>query len=341
MESIKFSIIIPLYNCEKYIKDCLNSIQLQTYENWEIIVVDDGSTDKSNEIGMDIASNDKRILLKTQTNQGPYMARMSGIKETKGDYLLFVDADDELKSDALLCLNNIVSQYNPDIIMFNMSTNREFSNTIINYSFDNGTLFEKDKQPLYEEIITTSNINNLATKCIRRSLVDSISFNEYEKFNNGEDLYVCLPLIDKAKRVYLLNESLYFYRSIITSTTHNYNKTLFTSIARVNTKKVEYAEKWGGTRLSMLAKRRCCLSCLFTINSLIISNLSKKEKTSELKRIYSSEFFNTYIKYKPDNMGIILKTIYWLVNRENCLLRFGALFGFCLCSNALVHKESI
>ena len=147
-----------------------------------------------------------------------------------------------------------------------------------------------------------------------------------------------MHLIDIAKRVFLLNRSLYYYRNISSSTTHNYNKTLFDSITRVNNKKVEYAKKWGGIPLMIQAKKRCCLSCLFAINSLAISSLSYKEKVDELNKIYSSDFFIANILYKPENLGLILSMVYWLVYKDRRLLRlrYRVIIAFCLCSKTFL-----
>lgn len=103
MEEIKFSIIIPVYNCETFIEDCIKSILKQEYNNFEIIVVDDGSTDKSLIICQKIATNDNRIHIYHKSNGGVSSARNKGLEHISGDYVLFVDADDMLNSN---CLQN-------------------------------------------------------------------------------------------------------------------------------------------------------------------------------------------------------------------------------------------
>ena len=93
MEQILFSVIIPLYNKQDYITRTINSVLNQTYQNFEIIVVDDGSTDKSLSVVKTI--KDKRIKVFSQKNLGVSNARNKGIKQSKGNYIAFLDADDE------------------------------------------------------------------------------------------------------------------------------------------------------------------------------------------------------------------------------------------------------
>lgn len=97
MNSVKkVSIIIPIYNAEKTIRKCINSIAKQTYKNIEIVCVDDGSTDSSNRIVDEMSRDDNRIILLSQQNSGAYMARKTGVLKSSGEYIMFVDADDEL-----------------------------------------------------------------------------------------------------------------------------------------------------------------------------------------------------------------------------------------------------
>ena len=90
----KISVIIPVYNVERYLRECLDSIINQTYRNLEIICIDDGSLDNSINILKDYSKIDNRIFIKQQQNRGPSKARNEGIKISTGKYLIFVDSDD-------------------------------------------------------------------------------------------------------------------------------------------------------------------------------------------------------------------------------------------------------
>lgn len=98
------SVIIPVYNLENYIEECVNSVRNQTYKNLEIIIVDDGSKDKTFDICYRLAKEDKRIILVTQENAGVTMARNKGLSLANGEYVTFVDGDDYLESDMYRCM---------------------------------------------------------------------------------------------------------------------------------------------------------------------------------------------------------------------------------------------
>lgn len=118
MKKINISIIIPVYNIEKYLKCCLNSILEQTFQEFEVICVDDGSTDHSLEILEEYKKKDKRIRIFTQENKYAGVARNNGLKHAKGEYVLFLDADDFLEKDTLRLLFSTAEKATADIVVF-------------------------------------------------------------------------------------------------------------------------------------------------------------------------------------------------------------------------------
>lgn len=109
-EKLTFSIIIPVYNVEQYVSECIESIQRQSYQRWEMILVDDGSTDQSCEICVSYAERDKRIRVFSKKNTGQADSRNFGVKQARGDYFLFVDSDDYIASDTLGVLYRVIYQ---------------------------------------------------------------------------------------------------------------------------------------------------------------------------------------------------------------------------------------
>lgn len=96
---MKFSVIVPVYNAEKYLEKCILSVIRQSYRDWELILVDDGSKDTSSQIVDDYAKKDKRVIAVHQENSGPGIARNNGIKKATGDYVIFLDSDDFIDKD--------------------------------------------------------------------------------------------------------------------------------------------------------------------------------------------------------------------------------------------------
>lgn len=115
---MKYSIIIPVYNAEPYLSDCIRSIFAQAIQNYEVILVNDGSTDKSEEICRDFARRDSRFRLISQPNGGPLAARTVGISAAKGEYLLSLDADDRWLPNTLSDIDALLREHKPDVLVF-------------------------------------------------------------------------------------------------------------------------------------------------------------------------------------------------------------------------------
>jgi len=196
-KKIKYSIIVPNYNKGEYIEECLNSIFNQTYNNYEVIVIDDGSNDDS----LDIIKKFNVNLLETNRLQAGG-ARNLGLKHATGDYVIFIDSDDYLTSDNVLeKLTDII--IDEDLIF-------------LNYSKDSyGDI--KEVMEKHEDIsIKIENTKQLGcpTKCFKRSLLEGISFPECKRY---EDIIFTLESMCKANSYTYFNESFFTYRKVLNS----------------------------------------------------------------------------------------------------------------------------
>src|SRR5690554_5639650 len=115
--NMKFSILIPAYNAENFIAESILSVMNQTYPNWEMIIVNDGSTDNTLDILREYETIDKRIKVINQENKGPLLAREAGIDISTGDYLMFLDADDYYELNTLELVNEEIKMNNPDLLL--------------------------------------------------------------------------------------------------------------------------------------------------------------------------------------------------------------------------------
>jgi len=118
----QISIIVPVYNAAKYLPRTIASIQAQTFEDWELLFVNDGSTDSSDEIIKQYATGDARIKLINQKNSGPARARNVGIANAQGRYLSFVDSDDTIEPDMMQCMYDAATKHHAHIVMCNFAT---------------------------------------------------------------------------------------------------------------------------------------------------------------------------------------------------------------------------
>lgn len=133
----KITLILPIFNGEKYISRCIDSVLNQTYKNFELIIINDGSTDKSLNIIKKYAKKDNRIKIINKKNEGVSIARNIGIENSTGDFITFIDADDYLEIEALETMINLASKYKVEIVRtsYVLETNNKFAyEKKLNYS---------------------------------------------------------------------------------------------------------------------------------------------------------------------------------------------------------------
>lgn len=206
-EEKKISIIIPIYNVEKYLPACVESILQQTYKNLEVILVDDGSPDRCPVICDELAQKDDRIRVIHQKNKGLSGARNTGIDNAQGDYLIFVDSDDTVEQTLVEELYTYAEKWNCAIVACGR-----------NYIFEDGQIVCKiahDESKVYgfEEAMQEMNSFRLFdmsawAKIYREELFEDIRFPEGKL---SEDYYIMYKLFDKAQTIGYVAKPLYNY----------------------------------------------------------------------------------------------------------------------------------
>ena len=215
--SLMFSVIVPVYNAEKYLVECVVSITDQTFQSYEIILVDDGSTDKSPQICDEFALHDPlRIRAIHQSNSGQFSARKTGIEHAQGKYLVFVDADDMLEEHALALLNQIYAEQRVDMIAF-MLTPVDIQDVKLRSPrsiFARGLL---SKDAFLRQMICTGKLNSIVTKSFIRK---KYTFDDNYRLSYGEDYFMSLMVMDDIQTVWYEPTGLYRYRCNTASITH-------------------------------------------------------------------------------------------------------------------------
>lgn len=221
-----FSIIIPVYNVESYLRDCLDSVLHQNFSDWEAICVNDGSTDGSATILEEYATKDGRIKMITQANGGLSAARNTGLKEAHGEYVLFLDSDDWLESTALQILNYQLSTINYQLDMLCFSGRRFFEETNSFHPADElpEKVYESGMDYYYENALV---LRDFAFVCVvlrayRRTFLLENNLWFKEGIYHEDNLFtptVCYY----AKQVGVINACLYNYRVRANSITTTYN----------------------------------------------------------------------------------------------------------------------
>jgi len=247
----KVYVLVPVYNVEKVLKDCLDSVINQTYQNWEMIITDDGSTDNSGKICDMYAEKDKRIRVIHQKNQGLAMARKTSVDaiEDEDSYLTFLDSDDILPSSSLEVLIKAAEENGCDIVSGNANKFLNFKKPDINVvnRIEDIKLFEKEAimKELFVCFFGYGGFSvTLWSKLYKTSLFKKI-FSEIQKrpFYYGEDLFVTIRVIPEVARIVEIGNTVYFYR--YGGGTNKFMKSFVDDCILLYRTKKEYAEKYG------------------------------------------------------------------------------------------------
>ena len=208
----KISVIVPVYNVEDYLEECIESILGQTYKNLEIILVDDGSTDNSSKICDTYEKKDNRIKVIHKENGGLSSARNNGLKHITGDYISFVDSDDFINKTMYEKLYMAIKQYDADVVKSNFANVKD-GKVVETKSTGESKLYNREEAML--NYMKTPYKYNKHFKVVvwdalyKRELFDGIQFPEGLLYEDG---YVTPKVIFKSKRLVHLDESLYYYR---------------------------------------------------------------------------------------------------------------------------------
>lgn len=230
------SIVIPAYNVENYIEQCLLSVIKQTYKTLEIIVVDDGSKDKTGEIADKYAKMDDRIIVVHQNNGGLPNARNTGMKYAHGEYVMFLDSDDWLEMTYCETAIREIQNENADIIFF------EYYKEYRNKSLQMQT-YKENKLIYSEEGEKEFFIYDMRTitawgKIYRHEVVNDCQYNE--KFRTAEDVDFNYRVYENVKKAVYIQEPLLHYRMLEKSAIHGYDSNIENKFMPV----LESLSKW-------------------------------------------------------------------------------------------------
>ncbi len=211
------SVIVSVYNVEKYIKRCLESIIKQTYSNIEIILVDDGSTDRSGIICDEYASRDTRVKVIHKVNGGLVSARKAGLERATGEYVSNLDSDDWIENGAYDYVVNVLNRFHVDMVC--CSFYKEYEGIIEDRQeyLDEGVYTRDSILGEFKHVVEDKPFfcplihGSLWTKTIKRELLNTVQFSVDDHIVMGEDDAVTLPLLLKIQSLYISKKSFYHY----------------------------------------------------------------------------------------------------------------------------------
>lgn len=284
----KISIIIPVYNLEKYIKRAVESVLKQTYSNIEVIIVDDGSSDKSWTIIQEIADGDNRVVPIHQENGGVTSARLNGVRHSMGEWIGFVDGDDEVEPDMYEILLNNAKKYNADIS--HCGYQMIFDDGRVNYFHNTGCFVEQDRTKALKDLLDGSLVepglwNKLFHKNLFHSLLHSTVMDENIKIN--EDLLMNYILFLNAKISIFEDRCLYHYivRSTSASRVKLNEHRIFDPI-RVKKIILTLAKE----DMLLSAQKAYVRTCINVYNSIVLEKKNKyKSERDEIRKLICEE----------------------------------------------------
>lgn len=201
------SVIVPVYNAEKYLSDCVESILNQFYKDFELILINDGSKDRSGQICDHFAERDSRVIVIHRENEGVSKARNAGLEIARGEYVAFCDCDDQYDQNYLLCMMDAIKKNGADMVICNYWYKKDHLCTV---PFSGGLSRMISKEALYQRIFLSNEIGGFVwNKLFRSELLEGIHFQEDMKI--CEDTYFVTAAMMRASKIYYLCKPLYYY----------------------------------------------------------------------------------------------------------------------------------
>lgn len=237
MNQKKITIIVPVYNGESYVKRCVDMLLNQDYQNFEIIVVNDGSTDKTQEVLEKKYKENSKVRVISTNNQGVSTARNIGINASTGEYLLFVDSDDQLVPNALQRLNEQLIKYNSELLIFGFSVfgdSRRKNDTYVLKKFEKD--FRNENKEFIRALLSTNdNILGYAWRAVYSTYFLKVNDIKFEKqLKISEDYLFLLRAMICSRNTVATSQELYEYHIGQTSMSTTHNPTLLHDMMWVN-----------------------------------------------------------------------------------------------------------
>lgn len=332
---MRFSVIIPVYNAEKYINESVQSVFNQTYKDFEIVLVNDGSTDHSVEICDKYAQEyPDKIQVLHQKNRGQLLTRCNGIRVSKGEYCIFLDSDDSLVLNGLEIIEKAIKRYQqPDMIIYSFyydSLTGKRERAIPLFPEETIVEGEEQKRKLYEKFFTGTGLNNVWTKAVKRTVFDGDfpDYHQYAYIRCAEDRFHAMGMVTNANRIVYINEPLYVYKLIPNSITRTFS---LESISRFNIKELyeeelNYLKTWN-LPLSEWKDRLDASWILQTwyIFDLYYNKIQNRAVRNQILRYEWSDFLpKVVIETFEDNAFLSEKQKQcwkWIINKEYSALR--------------------
>ena len=310
---MKYSVIIPVYNAERTLRRCLDSLVDQSFDDYELLLINDGSTDGSDAICREYANAHPRVRYFAKENGGVSSARNLGLEQATGDYILFVDSDDWLSTETLQKAADAAAQNDADIVIW--AYTREYLQGSFPVQLLNRhdecwcgdrakTILRRLFGPVGPELALPQSIDNLVTvwgKLYKRELLNGEAFEDVRRIAS-EDLLFNVPVFYKANTIVYVNVPLYhYYKDNEYSLTHRYPENLPEQYEKLQNRMAQFAKKNAlPEEYCQALQNRTCLSLIGTGLRLIEDHdRSMWNAIGELRRIRNMPHYAGALEQLP------------------------------------------
>ncbi|WP_072917806.1 glycosyltransferase family 2 protein [Pseudobutyrivibrio xylanivorans] len=320
-EEIKFSVIMPTYGVGEYIGDALGCLMMQSYDNFEVIIVDDCSPDNSADIARSFINRDDRFLyIKHPENQGVSAARNTGIEHATGDYILFLDPDDLYEKNLLRVCAAALERNPVDLLVYSHTEDyRNYESGKIDYmkaitlellDYDDDMLTTNDPVTIHRLAMQMEEITMLGypwNKCYKASVIKDNNLR-FEKIKHVEDILFNCDVLDFTESLTILNDVLYHYRNQGQMRLTGGDIDDYFELQKIRVKRIfDQQQKWKTCdfeALGILSKEY-----FRSFQSAMVRQLETKTKTDEILKWCKNEaqtpIYQEMRKYLPDNSRTI------------------------------------
>lgn len=327
-----FSICIPVYNTSKYLCECLESVLSQSFKDFEIVLIDDGSTDESSFICDEYAGKYPNVRVIHKQNEGLMMTRRRGFKEAKGEYFICLDSDDYYcRADFLEKVKDYIVAKKCDLVIFNYiagSEKKENDKNVILLDKEDGFIFEgEEKKFLYEQFLNGKGLNAIWCKAIARRNVDiDVDYSIWKQdICRAEDRFQSMPILSNAQRIGYIKEPMVYYRWTKGSISNTQKLKYYYAFRTIFRREDEYVKKWNLDEQIIKKRMKLRLETILGILIPAYHTLKVAGKTVEweefMKMVSEDSFFVEIIpkKYKG-NVSRYYRVLYHLIISKKWLI---------------------
>ena len=294
---MKFSVLVPVYNVQDYLVECVESVINQTYKNFELILVDDGSTDNSGRICDEYSEKYPFIRAYHKENKGLLHTRRFAFSKACGDCYICLDSDDSIRPETLQTVFDAMQKYDADCVIYEF---QRHENGIPLETVDSTKPIKviEDKRELFRMVLLDYRYNSICRKAIKSSIIKNTDIDNLPDVVHGEDLLQSLEIMENSKRTVVLPQPLYNYRINEKSITHTKNyenypvnflleEEILNFLKRMDVYQEKDYEEYGTFSRSQVVE---------TIRTIASFDTSYKNKVELFEEIKAARYYQDFIK---------------------------------------------